>query len=217
VIPKGRCLDRAREGREPDALRCRVCINDVVRAGAAFERHCRCRGGILDMDPAPHALAITDHRDPLLADLVTHIPVIVKPGARAIEEAVTQTDKCDAGCGQCRGFELVVAARAGGDRWPTHQRRRTCLHRRGRHPARTRMRNSAINSGQWLGTRSDPHRAPSKLAGRSKCANRGSPEIAGPREADCGGLGVPSRWTLGEGQCRHRCPGTYRCSNSPGS
>ena len=37
--------------------------------------------------------------------------------------------------------------------------------------------------------RSDPFRGASKLAGRSKRVNRGSPEIQDPREADCGSLG----------------------------
>src|SRR5690242_8306989 len=38
--------------------------------------------------------------NPLLADLLAHIPVIAKPGARAIEEAVTQTQL------QCRVWPM---------------------------------------------------------------------------------------------------------------
>src|SRR5260370_42570935 len=48
-------------------------------------------------------------------------------------------------------------------------------------------------------------------------ANRSSPEIRAPRETDCGISGVPSPLVHGEGQCRRRCSGLKRRSNSPGS
>ena len=70
---------------------------------------------------------------------------------------------------------------------------------------------------RWLGDRPDPYRASSNLAGRSKCVNRGSPEMGPPREADCGDIGSAEPLT-----CRRRPMSTSLrwnlwMSNSPGS
>src|ERR1700757_1515323 len=45
--PRYPCAGLVGTGREPDALRCRIGIDDVVGTGMAFERHCRRRGCVL--------------------------------------------------------------------------------------------------------------------------------------------------------------------------
>jgi hypothetical protein len=119
--------DCAREGGKPNVLGCRVCVDEIVHAGSACECCCRPCGRILDMHPAPHASSGPDYRDPLLADLLTHIALLAKPGARTVEKAVAKPDKFDAGCGRCRRFEFGVAACAGGHRWGRIEGKRGAL------------------------------------------------------------------------------------------
>src|SRR5215472_17658452 len=109
--PRGRAGARpAREDGEPVALGCRICVNNVVGAGSTFEcRSSRC-GRILDMHPAPDALAVAYNRNPLLTDLLTHIAITAEPGAWAIEEAVTQREKFDVRRARCRRFHFGIAA-----------------------------------------------------------------------------------------------------------
>jgi len=54
-------------------------------------------------------------------------------------------------------------------------------------------------SGGILGYRSDPYRRASNLAGRSKCVNQEAPKDVPRVKRIVGGLGVPSRFELGEG------------------
>src|SRR6516162_11916134 len=80
--------DRTCERRQPRVLRCRVAVYDVVSSWRALQSGCRCRGGIIDVHPAPHPPAIVDNRNTLLAGLLAHIAIAAVPGARAVEEAV---------------------------------------------------------------------------------------------------------------------------------
>src|SRR4029450_9898782 len=64
--------------------------------------------------------------------------------------------------------------------------------------------------------RSDPYRGASKLAGRSKCVNQEASKVSSRVKRIAGILGVPRRYADDEGQCRHRCSGTYRCRTPRG-
>jgi len=62
------------------------------------------------MHPAPHALAVADHRDLPPADLLTHVTVLAEPGARPVKEAIAQSDDGNARRHQCGVFEFGIAA-----------------------------------------------------------------------------------------------------------
>src|SRR6202008_677678 len=65
-------------------------------------------------------------------------------------------------------------------------------------------------------TQLDPYRVPSKLAGRSKCVNRGSPEIFPPRETDRGNFGSAEPLFLRRRPLSTSLPGTDRCRTPRG-
>ena len=98
---------------------------------------------------------------------------------------------------------------------PAEESRHCCSHiqrRKGRPIRRKPGRKSPRRLGNW----SDPCRGTSKLAGRSKCANRVSHEIVPPRETDCGKIGNAEPLISRRRPCRHRCL-ELTVSKSPGS
>src|SRR5215472_9358246 len=84
-----RCSCSTRERRQPQALRRRVSVDDVVRSRLALQRGSRRSRRIVDMYEAVDALALTDNRNLLLPHLITNIALARVPGAGAVEESVT--------------------------------------------------------------------------------------------------------------------------------
>ena len=68
-----RCSCSTRERGQPQVLRRRVSVDDVVCSRRAFQRGNGCAGRIVDMHEAIDALALTDNRNLLLPHLITNI------------------------------------------------------------------------------------------------------------------------------------------------
>src|SRR5437868_11963981 len=84
-----RCPGGTREPRQPQVLRRRVSVDDVVGSRRALQRGRGRPGRIVDMHETVYALALTDNRNLLLPHLITHIALARVPGAGAVEESVT--------------------------------------------------------------------------------------------------------------------------------
>src|SRR5215813_12374226 len=106
-----------RERRQPQVLRRRVSIDDVVRSRRALQRGSGRPGRIVDMHEAVDALALTDNRKLLLPYLITNIALARVPGAGAVEESVTQRHELDSRSRRCARFQFQVAAGSGFDSW----------------------------------------------------------------------------------------------------
>jgi hypothetical protein len=70
---------------------------------------------------------------------------------------------------------------------------------------RLRLRAPYLYPDRRPGNWSDPYRGTSKLAGRSKCVNCGSPEMVTSRETDCGDIGNAEPVISRRRPCQHRC------------
>jgi len=96
-------LQPMRKRREPLAHREWLIIRNQINPGMAM---LGCRNGgtrrVLNMQPRPDALAISDDRELLLPDLSGNIAIGIEPGAGSIEEATTQDDPFYLGI-SCRG------------------------------------------------------------------------------------------------------------------
>src|SRR5580704_18525006 len=88
--------DRTRKRGQPYVLRRRVAVHDVVSSRWAFERRDGGGGRILYVYPTPDALAVTDHRNLLTAQLFGHVAFAAIPGARAVKESIAKGDGVDA-------------------------------------------------------------------------------------------------------------------------
>src|SRR5262244_1319328 len=84
-----RCSCSTRERRQPQVLRRRVSVDDVVRSRWALQRGSGRPSRIVNMHEAVDALALTDNRKLQLPHLITHIALARVPGAGAVEESVT--------------------------------------------------------------------------------------------------------------------------------
>src|SRR5262252_4765981 len=84
-----RCSCSTRERRQPQVLRRRVSVDDVVRSRRTLKRGSGRPSRIVDMDEAIDARAPTDNRNLLLPHLITDIALARVPGAGAVEESVT--------------------------------------------------------------------------------------------------------------------------------
>src|SRR5215510_9872945 len=83
-----RCSYSTRERRQPQVLRRRVSVDDVVCSRRALQRGSSRPGRIVDMHEAVDAPALTDNRNLLLPHLITNIALARVPGAGAVEESV---------------------------------------------------------------------------------------------------------------------------------
>src|SRR5215470_6255695 len=110
-----RCSCSTRERRQPQVLRRRVSVDDVVRSRRALKRGYSRRGGIIDMHEAVYALALTNNRNLLLPYLNTNIALARVPGAGAVEESIPQRDELDSRRRRCARLQFHVGAGAGLD------------------------------------------------------------------------------------------------------
>ena len=75
----------AGERLQPYALLARAVVNDVVGTWSTFECRDRSGCGVLDVNETRHALAGSDDRYLLPANLLAHITSVRKPGARSVK------------------------------------------------------------------------------------------------------------------------------------
>src|SRR5215831_4854745 len=83
-----RCSCSTRERRQPQVLRRRVSVDDVVRSRRALQRGSGRPCRIVGMHEAVDALALANNRNLLLPHLITNIALARVPGAGAVEESV---------------------------------------------------------------------------------------------------------------------------------
>src|SRR5262252_8323062 len=83
------CSCGTRERRQPQVLRRRVSVDDVVGAWRALQRGSGRPRRIVDVHEAVDALALTDNRNLLLPRLIADIALARVPGTGSVGESVT--------------------------------------------------------------------------------------------------------------------------------